>query len=89
MAGRVAFAEACAADARHPGTRAEAVLALAPSGRYSVQRIAESLVTEPRALASWYVVAAGEAAASDRDEKVLRGIRGSDPLYAMLLDATS
>lgn len=87
--GRLAFVESCAADTRNPITRAEAVLALAPTGRLSVQRIAESLVTEPRALASWYVIGAAEAASTDRDEKVLRGIRGSDPLYAMLLDAMS
>lgn len=88
-AGRLAFVESCAADVRHPVTRAEAVLALAPTGRLSVQSIAESLVTEPRALASWYVIGAAEAASTDRDEKVLRGVRGSDPLYAMLLDAMS
>lgn len=88
-AGRLAFAENCAADTRHPVTRAEAVLALAPTGRLSVQSIAESLVTEPRALASWYVIGAAEAASTDRDDKVLRGVRGSDPFYAMLLDATS
>lgn len=88
-AGRLAFVESSASDNRHPVTRAEAVLALAPTGRVAVQSIAESLVTEPTALASWYVVAAQEAAASGRDEKVLRGIRGSHPLYAMLLDALS
>lgn len=88
-AGRVEFVESCSGDTRHPATRAESVLALASIGRLSVQSIAESLVTEPRALASWYVIAAAEASSSERDEKVLRGIRGSDPLFGMLLDSVS
>lgn len=87
--GRLAFAEACAQDSKHPVTRAEAVLALASAGRVPMERIADSLVMEPSALASWYVVAAAEAAATERDDRILRGIRGSDPLHAMLLDAVS
>lgn len=86
---RVAFARACTNDPRHPATRAEAALALAPVGMFPVSEIAERLVTEPRALASWYVVASHEAAQTDRDAKILRGISGSDPLYSMLLAALS
>lgn len=86
---RMAFAEACTGYTRHAATRAEAVLAVAPIGRIRLQDIAHNLVTQPRALASWYVAAAAEATFDERDEKVLRGIRGSDPFYAMLLDAMS
>lgn len=86
-AARIAFANACIGHTRHPATRAEAVLALAPTGLIPVQDIVQNLVTQPRALASWYVAAAAEAAVNDRDEKVLDGLRGSEPHYAMLLDA--
>ncbi len=86
---RIRFAEACAGDGRHPATRAEAILALAGTGTVSVREIADFLVTEPRALASWYVMAAGECVRTERDQKVLRGISGSDPLYSMLIDALS
>jgi hypothetical protein len=87
LAARIAFVEGCASDDRHPVARAESILALAPTGRLSVQSIAESLVTQPRALASWYVIAAAQTASTDRDEKVLRGISGTDPLFGMILDS--
>jgi len=86
---RTAFVEDCASDPRHQVVRAEASLALARSGRATTSALAGSLVTEPRALSSWYVMAAAEASRGSRDEKILQGIRGSDPLFGMLLDAMS
>jgi hypothetical protein len=84
---RIAFAQACASDPRHAAVRAEAAFALARIGEGSAAQLASSLVTEPRALASWYVLAAAAASLGSRDEKVLRGIHGSDPFFAMLLDS--
>lgn len=86
---RFAFVQDCASDPRHAAVRAEASLALARIGEASVGELASSLVTEPRALSSWYVLAAAEASRGGRDEKILQGVRGSDPLFAMLLDSVS
>ncbi len=48
-ARRVTFAQDNLNDSRHAVTRAEAALALAPTGEVPIERFAGSLVTEPRA----------------------------------------
>lgn len=84
---RIGFAQACASDSSQAAVRAEAAFALARIGEGSAAELASCLVTEPRALSSWYVMAAAAVSAGDRDEKVLRGVHGSDPFFAMLLDS--
>jgi hypothetical protein len=86
---RYDFAAACRSDRSSPVVRAEASLALAEVGVAEIGQMASALVTESPALASWYVLAASASVRNDRDEKVLKGIRGTRPLYAMLLDSTA
>ena len=86
-ARRMRFVTDCATDGRHPVVRAEAALALAGCGQVSVASLAAALTTEPKALASWYVVAAATAVEGSRDERVIEGLRGSDSLYALLIDS--
>ena len=84
---RNAFLRKATIDQNHPAVRAEASLALAGAEGFTTEVSVGKLITEPSALASWYIAAAVQASHTARDERVLAGIRGSSQLHAMILDS--
>ncbi len=84
---RTQFLEKARKDSTHPVLQAEASLGLSKTGGLSTRELVDALLVEPSAVASWYVKGAVDARASDRDDKILRGLRGTNKLYAMLVDA--
>lgn len=64
--------------------RAEAVLALAPSGRISADDLDSALRTEPDALTPWYAMAVVEVPGVPKER--VKAIRRSSALFAIIID---